>query len=83
VNKNELVHLHALLTLVAEAYLERGVASPEAFAAYRALDTTPMALRRSRADHAAATRELARTLARCSARPPVEDSADLDPATID
>jgi len=65
-NKNELVHLHALLARVAEDYVERGLATPADFTTYNALGTTPMALRRSRADHEAATRALARALARQS-----------------
>ena len=72
-NKNELVHVHALLARVAEDYVERGLATPEDFSAYNALDTTPMALRQSRADHEAATRSLASVLAGLStdrSRPP-------------
>ncbi|WP_192918534.1 UPF0058 family protein [Salinigranum salinum] len=65
-NKNELVHLHALLAQVAEEYADEGLATRDDFAAYHELGTTPMALRRSRADHEAATRALARTLARLS-----------------
>jgi hypothetical protein len=71
-NKNELVHVHSLLSLVARTYIEEGVATPDDFAAYRALETTPMALRRSREDHAAATRTLARALARRASGQPVE-----------
>ena len=70
-NKNELVHLHSLLSLVARTYLDDGIASRGDFAAYHALETTPMALRRSREDHAAATRTLARTLARRANGEPV------------
>lgn len=66
-NKNELVHIHALLAQVAEDYVDRGLATCEDFAAYYDLDTTPMALRQSRSDHETATRTLARTLARCTA----------------
>jgi hypothetical protein len=66
VNKNELVHLHALLARMAEDYVERGLATRDDFTTYHGLGTTPMALRRSRADHEAATRTLARTLARLS-----------------
>jgi hypothetical protein len=66
-NKNELVHLHALLARVAEEYVDRGLATRDDFAAYHALDTTPMALRKSRADHEAAARTLAETLADLSA----------------
>ena len=65
-NKNELVHVHALLARVAEDYADRGCLTREDLAAYRALGTTPMALRRSRSDHETAARVLARTLARHS-----------------
>jgi hypothetical protein len=66
VNKNELVHYHALLARVAEDYVDRGVATRNDLAAYRALGTTPLALRQSRADHEEATLLLARTLAALS-----------------
>jgi hypothetical protein len=69
VNKNELVHLHALLVRVAEAYVEWGVAERGDFSAYHALGTTPMALQCSRADHETATVLLARTLAGLSDSP--------------
>jgi hypothetical protein len=74
VNKNELVHVHALLARVAEDYADRGHLTREDLAAYRALGTTPMALRRSRSDHQTAARVLARTLARHSS----EDAAEAD-----
>jgi hypothetical protein len=78
VNKNELVHLHALLARVAEAYADEGLATRDDFAAYHALETTPMALRRSRADHEAATRVLARTLARLSTDGSRRSEAELE-----
>jgi hypothetical protein len=68
-NKNELVHLHSLLALVARRYIDENVATPADFERYRALETTPMALRRSREAHAEATQVLARTLARRSEQP--------------
>ncbi len=71
-NKNELVHLHALLVRVAEEYVEWNVATRGDFSAYHALGTTPMSLRRSRADHEAATLVLARTLAELSDPPDTE-----------
>jgi hypothetical protein len=61
--KNELVHLHTLLIHVAEDFLERGVATPEAFDAYRTLDVTPTSLRASRDRHEAAVTALGRALA--------------------
>lgn len=75
-NKNELVHLHALLARVAEDYADRGLATRDDFAAYYALETTPMALRQSRADHEAATRELARVLAAASDGRPRESERE-------
>ncbi|SFR42683.1 UPF0058 family protein [Halogeometricum limi] len=60
--KNELVHVHSLLTCVAEDFVERGVVEPEAFAPYRALGVSPMSLRASRDDHEAAVRVLAEIL---------------------
>jgi hypothetical protein len=71
--KNELVHLHALLVRVAEDYVARGEATPEAFAPYRDLGVTPMALRESRARHEAAVRTLAALLADRSV-----EAADVD-----
>jgi hypothetical protein len=79
VNKNELVHLHALLARVAEDYVERGLATREDFSAYSALGTTPMALRQSRADHEVATRNLARTLADLSTDRPWPTRTLQDP----
>jgi len=81
VNKNELVHLHTLLVRVAEEYAEWGVATSDDFSTYRALRTTPMALRRSRADHEAATLVLARTLAELSGAPRLEVQSVEDTAT--
>jgi hypothetical protein len=77
-NKNELVHVHALLTRVAEEYVEQGVATRADFTAYRALGTTPIALRQSRTAHATATRVLARTLAQLSTARPESETDDLE-----
>jgi hypothetical protein len=79
-NKNELVHLHALLARVAEDYVERGLAAREDFSAYDALGTTPMALRQSRADHEAAVRSLASTLAELATDRPRPTRTLQDPA---
>ena len=76
-NKNELVHLHALLARVAEEYVTEGIASRDDFTAYRALGTTPMALRRSRNDHKVATTVLCRTLARLSAEASSDELAEV------
>jgi hypothetical protein len=65
--KNELVHLHALLTCVAEDFVERGVVDESAFAEYRELGTTSIALRASRGDHAAAVRLLTDVLSSAAA----------------
>ena len=61
--KNELVHLHALLTCVAGDFVERGVVDAEAFSEYRALGVSSRSLRASRADHEAAVRLLVDVLA--------------------
>lgn len=66
--KNELLHLHALLIRVAEEYIDRGLVTPDEFAAYRALDVTPTALREPRDSHQVAVQTLARTLAAASRR---------------
>jgi hypothetical protein len=80
--KNELVHLHALLTCVAEDFVERGVVDESAFAAYRELGTTSMALRASRGDHAAAVRLLTDVLSAAAADAGAAGgtSSDADPA---
>ncbi|MDS0298686.1 UPF0058 family protein [Halogeometricum sp. S1BR25-6] len=65
--KNELVHLHALLTCVAEDFAGRGVVESEAFAEYRALGISARSLRASREDHQTAVRLLAETLSAAAA----------------
>ena len=75
-NKNELVHTHSLLALVAKRYVDENIATPADFERYRALKTTPMALRRSREDHAEATRLLARILAHRSEQPATADALE-------
>jgi hypothetical protein len=81
--KNELVHLHALLTCVAEDFVERGVVDESAFAEYCELGTTSMALRASRGDHEAAVRLLTGVLSTAAADDDAPDgtSSDVDPAT--
>lgn len=63
--KDELVHLHSLLTVLRAEY-ERREVSPEAFADYDELDVSPMAVYGSKAEHAAAVQALASALASVS-----------------
>ncbi|MDS0292933.1 UPF0058 family protein [Halogeometricum luteum] len=72
--KNELVHLHALLTCVAEDFVDRGLVDAEAFASYRALGISARSLRASREDHQTAVRLLAEALSAAAA----EDAEDPD-----
>jgi hypothetical protein len=65
VKKNELLHLHALLWLLASESVEQGWATSEAFDTYRKLGVSPVGLRASRDDHQRAVRLLASTLAGC------------------
>lgn len=79
--KDELVHLHSLLTLIRAEYERRGIASPEAFADYEALDVSPMAVYGPKGEHADAVQALADPLASqsesaLSASTPVPDSRD-------
>lgn len=64
--KDELVHLHALLTLLRDEYDRRGIAPPSAFEAYDAVDVSPMAVYGSKTDHERAVRALANALAAVS-----------------
>jgi hypothetical protein len=66
--KNELVHIHALLTSVAEDFAERGILTREECAEYEALEVTPMSLRARRADHERAVATLAQALADAARR---------------
>lgn len=68
VKKNELVHLHTLLTQIAEEFIDSGVATPADFEPYTALGVTPMALRESRDRHEEAVKLLTRILADCAQR---------------
>lgn len=60
--KNELIRLHALLTKVAQAFVEWGVATSADFESYRDVGVTAMSLDVPRADHERAVLVLARTL---------------------
>jgi hypothetical protein len=63
--KDELVHLHGLLTVL-RAECERRGMSPEAFAAYDELDVSPMTVYGSKAEHATAVQALTSALAAVS-----------------
>lgn len=73
--KNELIHLHTLLTQIAERFIERGVATPADFEPYTALGVTPMALRESRDRHEEAVLLLTRILADCAQRAEATEAA--------
>jgi len=64
--KDELVHLHSLLTVVRAEYERRGVVSSSAFRGYEDLGVSPMAVYGSKSDHARAVQALASTLAAAS-----------------
>jgi hypothetical protein len=66
--KNELVHLHALLTCVAEDFADRGIVDAAAFSEYRALGISSRSLRASREDHETAVRLLSETLSNAAAQ---------------
>jgi len=66
--KDELVHLHSLLTVLRAEYERRGVVSPSAFERYEELGISPMAVYGSKSEHARAVQALANALA--SASPP-------------
>ncbi|WP_157744244.1 UPF0058 family protein [Halopenitus persicus] len=61
--KKELIHLHDLLGTVSTDLYEEGTLATDDLSAYRDLDTSPMSIRGSRADHEAAVLELADALA--------------------
>lgn len=61
--KDELVHLHGLLSLLREEYERRGIASPSDFAAYDELGISPVAVYGSKDEHARAVQALASALA--------------------
>ncbi len=64
--KTELIHLHALLVLVAEEYHRRELVTPTDLEPYFALGVTPTNLRARRDDHERAVTTLARLLADAS-----------------
>ena len=74
--KDELVHLHSLLTVLRTEYERRGVPA-EAFAAYDELDVSPIAVYGSKAEHTAAVQALASALADVS-EPGPGDSPERD-----
>ena len=61
--KTELVHLHALLVLLSERVVERGVVDRSYFDPYRELGVTPVSFRARRDRHEAAVLMLAALLA--------------------
>jgi hypothetical protein len=61
--KDELVHLHSLLTVVRAEYERRGDASPSAFERYEELDVSPMAVYGSKSEHVRSVQALASALA--------------------
>ncbi|XVH31552.1 UPF0058 family protein [Haloferacaceae archaeon DSL9] len=69
-NKNELMHLHALLCLIMKDAVEHGDASRAHFAPYSALATSPVAFRARRDDHEEAVLTLSRLLATAMAQEP-------------
>jgi hypothetical protein len=75
--KDELVHLHSLLTRLRAEYERRGAAAAEAFAAYDDLDVSPMAVYGSKDDHLRAVQALASALATTSG-PDDDPSAGSD-----
>jgi hypothetical protein len=75
--KDELVHLHRLLTVLRTEYERRGVATEESFAAYEDLGVSPMAVYGSKDDHARAVQALASALAAAS------ESGDGESAGVD
>lgn len=61
--KNELIHLHGLLRMLADRLIETGAVDDDDLAAYRSLELTPMSLQASRDDHEAAVLLLSELLA--------------------
>lgn len=71
--KDELVHLHSLLTVVRAEYERRGVVSPSAFERYEDLDISPVAVYGSKSEHVRAVQALARVLASASSTASVDE----------
>ena len=65
--KDELLHLHQLLTAVRREYEHRGDSTADAFAAYDELSISPVAAYARKDDHEEAVRVLASALANRSA----------------
>jgi len=61
--KDELVHVHSLLSVLRAEYERRGIASPVTFEAYDRLDVSPMAVYGSKSEHEEAVMALSRALA--------------------
>lgn len=71
--KDQLLYLHHLLALLRVEFERRGVADGDAFAAYDALDSGPMAVHAPKREHARAVKALAAGLATA-----IEDSEGRD-----
>ena len=65
--KNELVHLHALLVLLSEDFIERGVVQRSHFEPYLDLGVSPVAFRARRDRHEEAVLLLSTLLAEAAA----------------
>lgn len=76
--KDELVHLHSLLTVLRAEYERRGVVSESAFERYEGLGVSPMAVYGSKSEHTQAVQALASALAAASPdeASPVTDGRD-------
>lgn len=61
--KDELVHLHSLLTVLRAEFERRGAASEAAFPDYDDLGVSPMAVYGSKSDHLRAVQALSSALA--------------------
>ena len=75
--KDELVHLHSLLSLVETELSGRGVVASADLRAYEDLDVSPMAVYGSKADHEAAVMALARGLGDACEGPAGDDAGGV------
>lgn len=82
VKKTELVHLHALLVLLSERVVDRGLVDRSYFDPYRELGVTPVSFRARRDRHEAAVLLLAALLA-AAVSDDYEPPADVDAVRTD
>ncbi|GAB6877754.1 hypothetical protein JCM17823_00280 [Halorubrum gandharaense] len=75
--KTEIVHFHGLLGTVAKDLIDEGDIADEDLGAYKAVGTSPMAMRGSRDDHKEAALKLAEVLAE-ALESDIEKPADTD-----